>query len=165
MDKDAPVLTIATDDEMLRAALAEVAAAHGVAVVFAAPGTARALSLPTGSFRIGAVLDRAAAGPGVPASLSFGGFILSTADGTLLREGMAAQRLTEKERDILIALHAVNGAVVERGALLRAVWGYADAVETHTLETHIYRLRQKIEEDSAHPALLVTAENGYRLVI
>lgn len=71
-------------------------------------------------------------------------------------------RLTEKERDILVFLHE-NGEAVSRDVLLKAVWGYADTVETHTIETHIYRLRQKIEDDPASPKVLITSDEGYIL--
>lgn len=163
MDDRAPAMIVATDDESLRAAIAEAAAAHGLAVAFAAPGAAGATAPPAGAFRVGALLDRLRAAPAVPAAVAFGPFTLATADGMLHRAGAEALRLTEKERDILVALHAAAGTVVERGALLRAVWGYVAEVETHTLETHIYRLRQKIEDDPARPVLLVTEESGYRL--
>ena len=56
----------------------------------------------------------------------------------------------------------IDGAVTKRG-LLSAVWGYNPAVRTHTLETHVYRLRQKIETDPADARLLVTTRAGYRL--
>lgn len=72
-------------------------------------------------------------------------------------------RLTEKETAILIFLHENKNRTVARQELLDAVWGYAEGVETHTLETHIYRLRQKIEKDAANPKTLLTEENGYRL--
>ena len=159
-----PAGLIATDDPLLRAAIAETAAAQGMAVDFAAPGTAGAVVLPLGAFRVGALLDRLSAAPDRPAMLVFGPFTLVTADAVLQREGAAELRLTEKERDILVALHAAAGGFVERASLLQAVWGYVAEVETHTLETHIYRLRQKIEADPAKPVILVTEENGYRLV-
>ena len=71
-------------------------------------------------------------------------------------------RLTEKESALLRMLHD-SGGVVGREALLREVWGYGARVETHTLETHIYRLRQKIESDPSHPQILITREDGYSL--
>ncbi len=72
-------------------------------------------------------------------------------------------RLTEKETSILKYLYRSGSNVVGR-ELLREVWGYNARVETHTLETHIYRLRQKIEADPSNPELLVTEPDGYRLV-
>ena len=72
-------------------------------------------------------------------------------------------RLTEKETQILQFLLAAGGQTVSRETLLHEVWGYAAAVTTHTLETHIYRLRQKIEVDPAAARLLATAPGGYRL--
>ncbi|MDX7950437.1 response regulator transcription factor [Lichenihabitans sp. Uapishka_5] len=73
-------------------------------------------------------------------------------------------RLTEKETAILRFLYRAGDHVVPRETLLREVWGYNAAVSTHTLETHIYRLRQKIENDPAQAQLLVTETGGYRLV-
>ena len=73
-------------------------------------------------------------------------------------------RLTEKETSILKFLFRSGDKVVGRDVLLHEVWGYNPAVTTHTLETHIYRLRQKIEQDPAHAKLLVTESGGYRLV-
>ena len=72
-------------------------------------------------------------------------------------------RLTEKETAILKYLYRAGAKVVHRDELLREVWGYNAAVTTHTLETHIYRLRQKIERDPAEALLLVTEHGGYRL--
>lgn len=73
-------------------------------------------------------------------------------------------RLTEKETAILRFLYRAGQQVVTRDVLLREVWGYNAAVTTHTLETHIYRLRQKIEANPAHAQLLVTDAGGYKLV-
>ena len=73
-------------------------------------------------------------------------------------------RLTEKETAILKYLYRAEGAVVGRQTLLTEVWGYNAEVTTHTLETHIYRLRQKIERDPANATILVTEPGGYRLV-
>ncbi len=72
-------------------------------------------------------------------------------------------RLTEKETNILKFLHR-SGDVVSREVLLHEVWGYNPAVTTHTLETHIYRLRQKIEWDPGAAQILVTEAGGYRLL-
>jgi len=72
--------------------------------------------------------------------------------------------LTEKETSILKFLYRSGSNVVERETLLREVWGYNARVDTHTLETHFYRLRQKIEVDPSNPELLVTEPDGYRLV-
>jgi DNA-binding response OmpR family regulator len=71
-------------------------------------------------------------------------------------------RLTEKETNILKYLYRAGGKPVGREELLTEVWGYNAGVTTHTLETHIYRLRQKIEPEGA-PKLLVTEAGGYRL--
>ena len=73
-------------------------------------------------------------------------------------------RLTEKETSILRYLYRNGQRPVMRETLLQEVWGYNSGVTTHTLETHIYRLRQKIERDAAAPAILVTETNGYKLV-
>ena len=73
-------------------------------------------------------------------------------------------RLTEKETSILRYLYRAGEQPVPRETLLGDVWGYNSGVTTHTLETHIYRLRQKIEKDAAAPAILVTEAGGYKLV-
>ena len=72
-------------------------------------------------------------------------------------------RLTEKETAILKFLCRAGNKVVARDVLLSEVWGYNAGVATHTLETHVYRLRQKIEIDPANATLLVTEPGGYRL--
>ncbi|NPD66528.1 response regulator transcription factor [Lichenicola cladoniae] len=72
-------------------------------------------------------------------------------------------RLTEKEAAILKFLYRAGTRPVPRQVLLNEVWGYNAAVTTHTLETHIYRLRQKIEPNPANACLLVTEGGGYRL--
>jgi DNA-binding response OmpR family regulator len=73
-------------------------------------------------------------------------------------------RLTEKETAILRYLYRAGDQVVGRETLLKEVWGYNATVTTHTLETHIYRLRQKIEVDPANAQLLITEAGGYRLI-
>ncbi len=74
-------------------------------------------------------------------------------------------RLTEKETNILMLLYEAKQSYLTRQDLLKTIWGYQEAVSTHTLETHIYRLRQKIERNPSSPNLLITYEKGYRLNI
>ena len=74
-------------------------------------------------------------------------------------------QLTEKETDILKFLYHTVEDVVPRDILLHEVWGYNNSVTTHTLETHIYRLRQKIERNPSAAELLVTETGGYRLEV
>ena len=73
-------------------------------------------------------------------------------------------RLTEKETAILIYLYRTRNRMVKRQILLEEIWGYNKVIITHTLETHVYRLRQKIEMDPSKAAILVTDPGGYRLV-
>jgi DNA-binding response OmpR family regulator len=73
-------------------------------------------------------------------------------------------RLTQREMSILRYLYRAEQRPVSRETLLQEVWGYNSGVTTHTQETHIYRLRQKIENDAASPAILVTESRGYKLV-
>ena len=82
--------------------------------------------------------------------------ILVTADDKKIR-------LTEKETNILKFLYRATEDVVPRDILLHEVWGYNAGVTTHTLETHIYRLRQKIEPDPGKASILITENGGYRL--
>ena len=82
----------------------------------------------------------------------------------LITEDEKKIRLTEKETNILKFLYRATEGVVPRDVLLHEVWGYNAGVTTHTLETHIYRLRQKIEPDPSKARLLVTEAGGYRLI-
>lgn len=77
----------------------------------------------------------------------------------------ATWRLTEKEVAILRFLHRAAPAPVRRDVLLREVWGYGEGVSTHTLETHVYRLRRKIGAKGGGAGFLRTEEGGYRLVV
>ncbi len=97
------------------------------------------------------------------ASLQVGTFVFKPSAKFLVTEKGVRLRLTEKETAILRFLYRAGPQVVSRDVLLREVWGYNSAVTTHTLETHIYRLRQKIEDDPAHARVLVTDAGGYRL--
>jgi DNA-binding response OmpR family regulator len=82
----------------------------------------------------------------------------------LIREDNKKIKLTEKETAIIKFLYRANEQVIGRDVLLQDVWGYNAGVTTHTLETHIYRLRQKIERDPGHAEILVTEGGGYRLI-
>ncbi|MBP7242666.1 response regulator transcription factor [Amaricoccus sp.] len=98
------------------------------------------------------------------AVFAVGPYTFKPAAKLLLDEKERKIRLTEKETNILKYLYRANDAVVPRDELLHEVWGYNNGVTTHTLETHIYRLRQKIEPDPANARILVTEPGGYRLV-
>jgi DNA-binding response OmpR family regulator len=71
--------------------------------------------------------------------------------------------LTDKEAAILKYLYRASERVVSREVLLDEVWGYSAEVTTHTLETHVYRLRQKIEKVPSNARILITEPGGYRL--
>ena len=69
--------------------------------------------------------------------------------------------LTDKEFDIILKIFQSSPNSIARDELLKEIWGYNNQIETHTLETHIYRLRQKIEQDPANPDFLITNDDGY----
>lgn len=73
------------------------------------------------------------------------------------------QRLTEKECRLLRFFHQNRGVELSKETLLQEIWGYHPEAETHTLETHIYRLRQKLEEDPNNPQLILNGKEGYVL--
>ena len=94
---------------------------------------------------------------------NLGAYLFKPNSKILEANGNKFIRLTEKENDILKFLYQNLGTVVSRETLLHEVWGYNSKVTTHTLETHIYRLRQKIEIDPANACFLITETGGYRL--
>lgn len=98
------------------------------------------------------------------AVFTLGPYTFKPAAKMLITEDEKKVRLTEKETNILKFLYRAQDGVVARDVLLHEVWGYNAGVTTHTLETHIYRLRQKIEADPSNARLLVTESGGYRLV-
>ena len=98
------------------------------------------------------------------AIFTLGPYTFKPAAKMLITEDEKKIRLTEKETNILKFLYRASEGVVARDVLLHEVWGYNAGVTTHTLETHIYRLRQKIEPDPSNARLLVTESGGYRLV-
>ena len=99
------------------------------------------------------------------AVFSVGPYSFRPAVKMLVDEAEKKIRLTEKETNILKFLYRANDRVVPRDVLLHEVWGYNAGVTTHTLETHIYRLRQKIEPNPSEASLLVTESGGYRLAL
>jgi DNA-binding response OmpR family regulator len=98
------------------------------------------------------------------AVFSVGQYTFRPSTKLLTSERGSKIRLTEKETAILRYLYRSGGKIVARDELLQEVWGYNAGVTTHTLETHIYRLRQKIERDPSQASLLVTEAGGYKLV-
>ena len=98
------------------------------------------------------------------AIFTLGPYTFKPAMKMLITEDERKIRLTEKETNILKFLYRSTDGVVPRDILLHEVWGYNAGVTTHTLETHIYRLRQKIEPDPSNVRLLVTESGGYRLM-
>jgi DNA-binding response OmpR family regulator len=124
----------------------------------------------TKPFRLGVLLARMRAQlrqheQSEDATFAIGPYSFRPAAKMLLLDGdkKTKVRLTEKETSILKYLCRIGNKVVPRDVLLSEVWGYNAGVTTHTLETHIYRLRQKIEADPSNAALLVTEPGGYRL--
>ncbi|MEC8247542.1 MAG: response regulator transcription factor, partial [Pseudomonadota bacterium] len=123
----------------------------------------------TKPFRFGALLARIRAHlrqfeTSDAAILNFGPYEFKPSVKQLTTETGDKIRLTEKEANILKFLYRASAGTVSRETLLHEIWGYNAQIATHTLETHIYRLRQKIEADPSNAKLLVTEEGGYRLV-
>jgi len=98
------------------------------------------------------------------AVFAIGPYTFQPSSKLLLNPKGSKVRLTEKETAILRYLYRAGQKAVSRETLLQEVWGYNSGVTTHTLETHIYRLRQKVEKDAAAPSILVTEAGGYKLM-
>jgi DNA-binding response OmpR family regulator len=98
------------------------------------------------------------------AVFTIGPYTFRPSSKLLLNLNGSKVRLTEKETSILRRLYRAGQRSVTRQTLLQEVWGYNSEVTTHTLETHIYRLRQKIEKDAIVPAILITEVGGYKLM-
>ncbi len=98
------------------------------------------------------------------AVFTIGQYTFKPAQKILFEEDGGKVRLTEKETAILKYLYRAEQKIVGRDELLEQVWGYNSGVTTHTLETHIYRLRQKIERNPSNARMLVTESGGYKLV-
>lgn len=97
------------------------------------------------------------------ATFSIGPYLFRPGKRLLTDDQGRKIRLTEKETAIIKLLYRADRRVVPRDVLLEEVWGYNSSVNTHTLETHAYRLRQKIEADPANAEILITENGGYRL--
>ncbi|MDG2299027.1 MAG: response regulator transcription factor [Planktomarina sp.] len=97
--------------------------------------------------------------------LFIGPYTFQPAMKLLLTESKEEIRLTEKETSMLLFLCHSKDYVVQRDTLLHEVWGYSADITTHTLETHVYRLRQKMKSGPGDTDLLVTEAGGYRLAI
>ncbi|MDB5523309.1 MAG: mtrA [Rhizobium sp.] len=98
------------------------------------------------------------------ATFSVGPYLFKPAQ-KLLTDGEGKKiRLTEKEAAIIRYLFRASQKAVTRDELLEEVWGYNSGVTTHTLETHVYRLRQKIEKDPSNAEILVTENGGYKII-
>ncbi|MBY0431896.1 MAG: response regulator transcription factor [Rhodospirillales bacterium] len=124
----------------------------------------------TKPFRLGALLARLRAHlrqfeNSQDAHYVIGPYRFQPADKCLVDGRDRRIRLTEKEVAILRFLCRAGDRVIARDVLLNEIWGYNAGITTHTLETHVYRLRRKLEADPAHARLLVTEPGGYRLVM
>jgi len=97
------------------------------------------------------------------AVFSVGHYTFKPSQKLLIDGNGAKTRLTEKEAAIIKFLYRADQKVVTRDTLLEEVWGYNSGVTTHTLETHVYRLRQKIEKDPSNATIIVTESGGYKL--
>jgi DNA-binding response OmpR family regulator len=155
-------------EALLQAARAAGFAGSAILLAHRAGAEARgynaALDLPVRFSRLISCMHACAAARDAPLSgLAVGEQVFCEATQTL--DGPAGARaLTEKETAILARLARAQGGVVSRDALLREIWGYNSSIATRTLETHIHRLRRKLEKSSLQPQLLLTAPGGYRLV-
>jgi len=98
------------------------------------------------------------------ATFSVGPYTFKPSQKLLTLENGQKIRLTEKEAAIIRYLYRADQKVVTRDVLLEEVWGYNSGVTTHTLEPHVYRLRQKIERDPSNAEILVTENGGYKIV-
>ena len=98
------------------------------------------------------------------AELTVGPYTFKPGTKKLIRDDKNIKiNLSEKETRILKRLYRSQNTDVPKANILSEIWGYSSAIETHTLETHIYRLRRKIEEDPSDPKILVSSEGCYRL--
>ncbi len=162
LENDPQTVSLYVSDPLVQRVVREQAAVRHLAVRFTAADEPASIVV-TAPVRLGALLHKIRQLSSSALPVSVGAFIFDPDQNVLLSPEDDEVALTEKETSILKCLLRAGGAFVSRRDLLTQVWGYAEGVETHTLETHVYRLRQKLEHDPANPETLITAEQGYRL--
>lgn len=100
------------------------------------------------------------------ATFKIGPFLFVPASRIMIRDDSGEKiYLTEKETAILKTLYRARGKLISREFLMQDIWTYSSEARSHTLETHVYRLRQKLEVDSKNPRYLITDRGGYKLVL
>jgi DNA-binding response OmpR family regulator len=155
------------DNDMGNAGAILFFTAYGEVEIQTAGGTClQSLSLPIKGGQLTSALrqhEKNAAQKQKMRPIKLGQFEMDPSSNQLFSASADPIALTDKEFEILHYLYQQKGDRVTRDKLLHHVWGYGKNVETHTVETHIYRLRQKIETDPANPAFLMTDEKGYFL--
>ncbi len=123
-----------------------------------------ALTTPFYWSQFAVAIDQLLAGGDTLQPFACGPFVCVPLERTFLDDaGNEVAKLTEKEIALLRHLSDAGPQGLPRELILSDVWGYVDGVDTHTLETHIYRLRQKIDPTPAAPSLLLTTSTGYAL--
>ena len=96
--------------------------------------------------------------------LTFNGYELSPLEKEIKNLSTNKKiKLTEREVKMILYLYKMKGQIINKHQFLQEVWGYHPDVSTHTIETHIYRLRQKVEKDENSPELISTTAGGYKL--
>jgi len=174
MNDPRPIFVIETNDfaaKVIRGVIARYDLARRVEVVKDVPEAENSsVIMPSHPIRVGALLDRIF-GVLYPRdsdeTIDLGGGRYIDVRLSVYYASVDADpvRLTEKEIALLVILAEKRGGAVSRDQLLDDVWQYVEGVETHTLETHIYRLRQKIETDPSNPHILKTNDDGYFLSV
>lgn len=128
----------------------------------AASPSVHALSLPVNLAQLLKALRTVQASQPLPLA---NGWTLDLTERRAMRAGGASLSFTEKECELLMALLQIAPALLTREALLAKVWGMRRDVDTHTLETHIYRLRQKLSGQTPSPGDIVTEGGAYRIML
>jgi len=164
---DLLIVDVSLEPAVLCAALREAGLALPVLVLGVAPGEGRellaagvsaCLAKPVRLSVLASTLETLRPKSAAEQDIALAGFQLQAIARQALDVKGKRIPLTEKETAILVYLHQARDRLVPREELLGEVWGYASAASTHTVETHIYRLRRKLSE-----AVLITEPGGYRL--